>query len=73
MMKKTDAVTILQITNNTTTVYGLGSDQQMYQWNILDTSWHLYSLQKEATEAGKSASSTPVTPPTTPPTTPPLQ
>ena len=55
MMKKPDSVTIIQITNNSNTVYGLGSDQQMYQWNILDTSWHLYSLQKEKTEEGKPA------------------
>ena len=53
MMKKSENVSIVQITNNTNTVYGLGSDQRMYQWNMLDTSWHLYSLQKEETEVSK--------------------
>ena len=53
--RKTDNVTIISITNNTNTIFGLGSDQQIYQWNILDTSWHLYSLQKDATETAKTA------------------
>ena len=46
-MKKPETITIIQITNNNATVYGLGSDQQIYQWNILDCQWHLYSLEKD--------------------------
>ena len=47
-MKKPDGITIVQITNSGNTVYGLGSDQLIYQWNMLDTSWHLYTLEKDA-------------------------
>ncbi len=46
-MRKTDAVTILQITNNVNTVFGLGSDQNIYQWNMLDSSWHMFIVEKE--------------------------
>ncbi len=49
-MKKPEQINITQITNNNAMVYGLGSDQQIYQWNILDCQWHLYSLEKNVLE-----------------------
>jgi hypothetical protein len=43
-MKPTD-ISIIQITNNGNTIYGLGSDQNMYQWNMLDGTWRVYNLK----------------------------
>ena len=51
-MKKIDSVTILQITNNVNTVYGLGSDLNIYQWNMLDSSWHMFIVEREVNRGG---------------------
>jgi hypothetical protein len=60
---KPDDITITQITHNDNTIYGLGSDQKIYQWNMLDGSWRVYS-QKDREKLAAEAHSTPApTPP----------
>jgi hypothetical protein len=49
-MKKPDDVTIVSITNNLNTIFGIGSDQVVYQWNTLDSSWHVFALKRDRDE-----------------------
>ncbi len=64
---KPEDVTIIQIAANGQTIYGLGSDQKMYQWNFLDSSWHLYTAIRDTTEVQHPApEATPVPPPVPP-------
>jgi len=46
-VSKSAEIKIVQITSDSKTVFGLGSDQMMYQWNFLDSSWHLFAVQRE--------------------------
>jgi hypothetical protein len=56
---KPENVTIVQITNNENTIYGLGSDGKMYQWNMLDGTWRAYNLKDREKLAQASESSKP--------------
>ncbi len=53
-MENTPPIAITQITNNAHTIYGLGADNKVYQWNTIDSSWHLYALKKEAEQGSNS-------------------
>jgi hypothetical protein len=44
---KSETTKILQVTCYNQTIYGLGSDEKMYQWNFLDGQWHLYMTIRE--------------------------
>jgi hypothetical protein len=55
---KPETTKIVQITSNAQTVYGLGSDEKMYQWNFLDSQWHLYAALRDREEITKSPTTT---------------
>jgi hypothetical protein len=63
-MIKPDTTKIIQITSDAKTVFGLGSDEKMYQWNFLDSTWHLFAVQREREAAPTDAKpAEPTTPP----------
>jgi hypothetical protein len=62
-MIKSESVTITQIAVDAKTVFGLGTDQMMYQWNFLDSTWHLFAVQREREVAPEAKTATPATPP----------
>jgi hypothetical protein len=72
MTIKADSTKIVQITSDAKTIFGLGSDEKMYQWNFLDSSWHLFAVQRERDSSvptdkpGPQEAPTPLVPPTTP-------